>query len=196
MAVLISIIWVGFLILTLIFTIPLLISALLFKIYQKQKRPQIIKNTKFSAIILDNNPKNRSLIEISGIPFIILRLNLNKKPFNVFFVNNSTELENIIKNDHVTSIFILGHGRAYGIILMNGFYRYKELKDKLHKKKEFVAQLHCNALDDAKYLRQYDDVSLGEFANKSFIKGKYRTAISNCYWCIYFFLNGYKNLKL
>ncbi len=174
---------------------PLLFSAIVFEYYRKHNNFPFIKNTNFSAIILTNDPKDKGILAMCGVPFLIWRLKLRKKRFKLFFVNNSKEFEKIAKNKYATSIFVFGHGSAYGVVLMDGFYRYKKLKNKILKKKYFIAQLHCNVLDDAKYLRMGDDISLGEFTTNSFIKKGYRTNLSNCYWCIYFFLGGYKKFN-
>ena len=182
-------------IILLFFVASLLISAVSFEYYRKHNNFYIRKNTFFSAIIVTNASKDQWLLSLCGIPFLIWRLKLIKKQLNLVFVNNYIELENIIKNKYATSLFVFGHGRAYGLILMDGFYRYKRLENKLSKKKDFIAQLHCNVLDDAKYLRQGDDISLGEFTNNSFIKNGYRNVLGNCYWCIYFFFIGYKKFK-
>ncbi len=142
-------------------SISIILSALL--VY-----PSFNKNAKNAdtAILFVERRKVFNLIQFywSGVFWLFLWFRKANKDYNTYFVCSREQLEKIFLDKKLKILYIFGHGRRYGVVLLgNTLYRYKNLNGKLKKRdKEFIAQLHCNSEKE----QTAQDITLEQFTKK------------------------------
>ncbi len=140
-----------------------------------------LKQEGCTAIILVEKRRffiDRFPIYSSGIPWLIMYLKNNGKPFKVYKWVDKDTFKRIICDEKVKEAYIFGHGVRHGIKFnMKEIFYYCNFEEefKTLPKKDYIAQLHCNRLGGK---------SLVEIAAKDgFVTNSYRWVYQNWAYC-------------
>ena len=144
------------------FIFPVGLFSLRNHLYIKRNlRNGIIKN--HIAIVLANNyfPENVLGFGLDNAVRLIEYLKENNKSYIVYDKVTSSKLKKIIRDSHVKSIFLFGHGQRHGVkVGKDEMVYYCEFLS--HPKKHLIAQFHCNHLK-GKSLADYGEKPIYTF---------------------------------
>jgi hypothetical protein len=144
-----------------------------------------IRKQDHDAIVIVHSMGSFSAYPYVGLDILIPHFIRNKFPFKIYHCYNPQEFLDILKNDKAKYLWIIGHGWHGGITFkwmrfpQKQFFRtsnrtlfpYAKIRNNLEEfpKKAFIAQFHCNHIDNT---YPYNE-SLVEILLESFDESRY-----------------------
>lgn len=137
------------------------------KIYLRNapKEYLIEKDKKYIGVFVTTTNLNEEKYDFvygSGVILFIEYLIKKKQPFRLITDVNEKNFSELVKDTNCENLYIVGHGRRYGLIIgksKDEMIYYKQFKDAGKKRK--VVQLHCNHCRF--YDKHYGEKSLTEY---------------------------------